>query len=219
MIKKITVLMVVLFLLYSGVVTSEDISFEMFTTAYDVTTSSPYLSGLILHIGAVAIYLSFIESALDSVFRLRYYIYARGNMHGLVFRLWRAVTIQIALVLLVKQLVYVLTSTSSFFTSPFYWYDMVSTFVTLQLLGFLLMVMKLHGVRSSLSFAGVLFTVVVGQILSYEYLAGGLVVIAAAGWEDQHLLLLMLKSLLTVALFIKAFSFTKPDHLMGAVER
>ncbi|CAH0344395.1 hypothetical protein [Bacillus sp. CECT 9360] len=221
MIKKIVVLLAGILLIYCSVRSENGIhitSIELLTTGYDRSSGKIELSNYMLNICTMIIYISVIDRAISSTFKLRNYIFTRGGHKKLVMSLMKTAFQAILAILIVKQIIYLIFFAISTSFTQFYVYDMLSTLLTLSIIALVLIVTKLNGMREKLSFFLILCITIISQYMSYTYPFFSIVIIASAAWEGMKFWMIIYKSLIILTFSYIVIMLWTPDQLMGGVE-
>ncbi|RZT21385.1 hypothetical protein [Fictibacillus sp. BK138] len=222
MTRKNIVLLSGIFLLYLSVNNSEGVhisSLERLATGYNDVTNKMQFYNYLLNLGTMVIYISIIESAIASRFRLRNYIATRGGHKTLINCLLRTVIQHICVILFIKQVVYLFFYFISESFSSFYGFDMLSTFLTLSLLALFLILLKLQGIKEKLSLFSIVSITAIAQFLSYHYPIFSTIVIASAGWQEWQALMLVCKSVGILIMMSIVIFLSKPGKIMEVVEQ
>ncbi|MBY6037164.1 hypothetical protein KUV80_10885 [Fictibacillus nanhaiensis] len=124
----------------------------------------------------------------------------------------------IFVILLIKQIVYFLFFLISSSFTPFYLFDMISTLLTLSVLGLMQIIIKLQGISEKISLFLLLSITVIAQLMSYQYPVFSAIVIASAGWQDMQLTMLVIKSIAIAVMIYIVHFISKSGKLMEVVE-
>ena len=176
------------------------------------------LYNYLLSMGMIIIFVSMIFKSISQTLNLKDYIITRcGHLK------FKMIVIKVALtaifkILAIKQIIYILffIKTQSF--TLFYFYDMISTFLTLIMFSLVFIVLKLQGVKDKILLFGVIFLHMISQILSYNNIIFSIIVIASINWEAIYAYILIAKIVVIVTSIFILLSLKNLDKTIGVKE-
>jgi hypothetical protein len=219
--KKIVILLPTILLFYFSVSNERGLhisSIELLDTGYNSSAGKMQISNYLLNLATNVIYITFILKEISLIFRLRIYIASRGGYNVLINRMIKSSLKNVFIILLVKQLVYIIFYFLSPSYSHFYIFNMISTFLTLSILALSIIITRLQGIKETLSFFSILSITALTQYMSYKYSIFSILVIASSNWKKFAFVVILFKFISLLVLFYLVFSILKPDKLIGRLE-
>lgn len=220
--KKYLRLLICILLLYFMVSNEKGVdssSLELLATGFNHSLGKIDFYNYLLNITTMIIFISLLQSAISSTFKLRNYIATRGGKNSFINHLIKIAMYQILLILSVKQFVYIVFYLLSFSINRFYYFDIGSTALTLTFFSFVLIITKLRAVPGNV----VLFTTVgiiaTAQFLSYHFSIFSVIIIASKGWQEDFLLILVCKMFGIITLIYLMYYLVKEDKVKEVVEK
>lgn len=213
--KRIIILNVVLIILFFSVDNNNLLnisSVELMGTGYDYSSENIHLYNYILNISSLIVYIFFIQYSIVSINKLKYYIVSRGGCEALKLTLFKNSLINVLIIIFAKQLVYFLNYFMSSDMS-FYYFDMISSFITLTIYSIILIIFKIINIKDSILSLLFISTIIISQFASYRYSFFSYIVIASYNWRLMYSNIILFKSLLLMLFAVILFKLNKVELL------
>ena len=137
----------------------------------------------VLNFGLMVLIISTVLQAISQTFEMRDYIITRCENLKFKFVLLTGALKTIFIILMFKQIIYFMffIYTKSF--TMFYFYDMVSIFLTLLMYAQFFILFKLHGAKDKIPLFLIVGINMICQMLSYECHVFSMIVVASLKWQ------------------------------------
>jgi hypothetical protein len=175
-------------------------SFELFALGIGIWEGETYfnLLNFLLNLGSVLIYLTVIINPLAARLEMTDYILTRGGETCLKKLLLKTALSSIGMLILLKQLVYLIFWLWHQGFETFYFYVMASTFLTLLMLALTFILLKFKGWKTKIALFMLCVFYLISQRLTLDFSLFGIVVIAGRDWNWTYLII---KTLICAGLY------------------
>ncbi|NBI06910.1 hypothetical protein D3Z33_08595 [Senegalia massiliensis] len=213
--KRIIILNIVLIILFFSIDNNNFLnisSTELLGTGYNYLDKSIHKYNYILNISSIIMFILFIQSSISSVDKLKYYIVSKGGYKALKLNLCKSSLKSVIIIILIKHVIYFF----EYFMSSnleFYYFDMISSFITLITYSMILIIFKLMNIKDFILSLIFISTIILAQFLSYKHFYLSYIVIASYNWRTMYLNIILVKSILLVLCIFILFRFKKIDLL------
>lgn len=169
----------------------------------------------VLNLGLIILFLSTVLQVVSETFEMRDYIITRCGCLKFKLILLEAALKNIFIILIIKQIIYIMffIYTKSF--TMFYFYDMVSTFLTLLMFAQCFSLFKLNGAKDKIPLFLIVGINMISQILSYEHPVFSVIVIASTDWKLNYLTNIAGKIIIILVLVSMIFLHKNLDKTLG----
>ena len=167
------------------------------------STLVPY--NIFFNTGMFVLFISRIYTKISEIFNLSPYIMTRGGEVIFKRTLIKNSVYEIFQIIIVKSLIYALFFMIEQRGTWFALYDVVSTFLTLSIFTFLLILCRLNGVDNKILLFVLISGNMINQILSFEINMMSIFVIASIYWKESPFVVLFIKIILIWLLLCLVF--------------
>jgi len=205
--KKNFYFIVALFLLYLAAYNPTDNLLFTFQFVAQGSAINPFSGELyfsiyntLFNIAMIVLFVSRICKGISDAFTLHPYIFCRGGQVAVKRVMLKRALIEISLILLAKLILYIPAFVISRSFSTFFFYDFISTFLTLSLFAFIFILCKLSGVKDKIPLFCLISGHMIALILSYQLRFFSIFTIASIDWQNDFWFTLPIKFLIIVAI-------------------
>ena len=219
--KKKMILLFILGLLYAITINQTDSilnNFEFLSIGISSKDGEFNLLNYLLNVSVFIIFLTNILEVINSIFKSRCYVISRGGQINFKKILIIETFKKIFFILILKQILYSIFFIKEQNFTIFYFYDMVSTLLTLGMFALISIFLKLWGTKDKTLLFLIIFVYMVSQALSFNNPIFSIFTIASIDWYETYFLTLLFKTVIIMILIGLVFNKSNLDNLIGENE-